>query len=342
MRVSDSARLPHFIVCLIAPLAFLACASSTSSTAAPTSPGSAKAQTGDAAPEGGPQEGEQSFTFGWKVPCRVPVEQLSDKKGTTARLRYMLSVKPGADGNLDLTFSDFQFLELNGQDITGPELQKQLAPALAMTSAMPSLIVSREGEYLGVRGLDEMIERILAMPSFNKDPKIAPKVAAMMRSPAIKASLEAKMGDYWNGWVGAWNGLSLAPGASREDDDSIEVGDEEIPTRVRVENHGPVDGAKKLVRLSLVSTMSGTSASAGLAAFTRSLMRGAGTDLSKNLNVERVNRVITLDVETDPATLRPRRARYVMELEMMVNGQMSASRETREERFDWEHAEGCR
>ncbi|MRG95449.1 hypothetical protein [Polyangium spumosum] len=320
----------------------MACTRSTGSTPAPASSGSANAPAVAAAQETASPEAEQSFIFGWKVPCRVPVEQVGEKKGNTARLRYMLSVKPSADGNLDVAFSDFQFLELNGQDITAPEMQKQLAVALALTSVMPSLTVSREGEYLGVRGLDAAIDRMLAMPPFNEDPKITRQLAATLRLPAMKANLEAKVGDYWNTWVGAWNGLTLAPGASREGDDSIQVGEDEIPTRIRFEHHGPVAGDPKLVRLSFVSTMSGNAASVVLAAFTRALLRDAGTNLPKDVNIERVSRVVTLETETDPATLRPRRTRYVTDLELMIDGELSTRRETREDRFDWERAEGCR
>jgi len=320
-----------------------ACGSSANNSGDSKTPDSVKAKgklgsiagkTGNAAP--------QPMEFDWKIPCRVPVEQFSDKKGHKARLRYILTVKNGPQGNLDLDMTDFEFLELDGMDLTAPRMQAELAPALALTSALPTMVISREGEYLGMRDLDSMIERVIKfMKAKSKNPDEEVKVAAILRSPMMKQTLETQLGEYWQGWVGLWNGLTMEPMETREGDDEITFGEEVIPTRIRYENHGPVAGAPELVKVSFTSTISGNSASHGVLAFLRLMSREGGMPFPEGVVIEHLAATTTFEAETEPKTLLPRHTKRMKRTEIVVEGHRTTRLDVREETFDWDHAQGC-
>lgn len=301
-------------------------------------------KSGAQSAEGSKDAAPAAFAFGWKIPCSVPVEQVTEKKGSTVRMRYLFTLKPGPEGKLDGDMSDFEFIEVDGHDVTSPDIQAQMAPALALTSAMPTMVISRQGEYVGMRGLEGMIDRVLLFMNNGKkmSKDEAARVATMMRSPMMLATMEKKMGDYWNSWVGTWVGLEMRPSEALEGDDQIPLGDETIVAHLHYEHQGPVEDAPNLVRLSMTSTMSGDSAAAGLLAFTRAAMKEMGMDLPPSVTIDKVGIVNALETDTDPATLRPRHVRTLRTTEIVLAGKTTTKREIREETFDWAHARGCR
>lgn len=330
--------MQKLLTVVVLPLLVASCGGSAATGSSPDTPADKSAATSDDNVAKAPI----SFVFAWKMPCRVPVEQIETKKGHTVRLRYMLSAKPGPEGNMDVDLGDFEFLEMDGQDLTTPKMQAELAPALALTAAMPTMVVSPNGEYLRMRGLDALIDRVLGDMGKGKGKQREAQIAATMRSPKMMQMMQAKMGDYWNAWVGAWTGLELAPRESREGDDVMEIGGVEIPMRLEYENHGPVKGTPGLYRLSLTSTMAGNSASTGVLALMRSMVQNAGGELPADVKVDHLSIVNKLEVETEPGTLYPHRARREKTTELVMAGERKKRVEVREETFDWKHAEGCR
>ncbi|WP_437735189.1 hypothetical protein [Sorangium sp. So ce1335] len=288
----------------------------------------------------------QVFAFGWKVPCRVPVEQITDKRGRKARLRYTLSVLPAVDGNLDVRFEDMRFLEIDGQDVASPEAGAQPGASLGLMATAPVLVVSREGAYVGVRELGDSVERLLGSPLFLEGPQQVASVAKLLPAPQMKAMLLTKAGDHWTTWVGAWAGLELAPGESREGVEEVAVGERQVPMRVRYDHHGPVAGPSGLVRVSFTSTLDDETGWGAMRHAVVDMQRDAGHELSteveKALDQISLRRVIRLEAETDPATLRSIRARYEMVMEFSAKGRKERRRDVREDRFDWDRAEGCR
>ncbi|MBK9258488.1 MAG: hypothetical protein IPM54_01475 [Polyangiaceae bacterium] len=330
--------MQKLLAVFVLPLLVASCGGSAASSSSPDTPADKSA----AASDDNVAKGPISFVFAWKMPCRVPVEQVETKKGHTVRLRYMLSAKPGPEGNIDVDLGDFEFLEMDGQDLTTPKMQAELAPALALTTMMPTMVVSPEGDYVRVRGLEALVDRVVAHMGKGMDKQKKAKLATMMRSPRILQMVQAKSGDYWNGWVGAWTGLELAASASREGDDVMDVGGVEIPVRLRYENHGPVKGTPGFYRVSLSSTMAGNSASTGVLALMRSILQDAGSDMPTDVQVDHVSIVNKVEVVTEPATLLPHRARRERTMELVMAGDRKKRVEVREETFDWKHAEGCR
>lgn len=322
-------------------LCFLACGSSANKNVSTETATSAKTKSnlGSVAASQAPH----AMSFEWKIPCSVPVEQFSDKKGHKARLRYLLTVKDGPDGKLDLDMTDFEFVELDGMDLTAPRMQAELAPVLALTSALPTMVISREGEYLGMRGLDQMMERVVKfMRKKSQNPNEEQKILAILRSPMMQQTLQTQLGEYWNGWVALWNGLQMAPMETREGDDEIQFGEEVIPTRIRYQHHGPVRGAPDLVKVSFTSMISGNSASEGVLAFLRLMSREGGMPFPDNIEIDHLSATTTFEAETDPLTLLPRRTKRTKATEINVKGEHLKRLDIREETFDWAHARGCR
>ena len=271
--------------------------------------------------------------FAWPVPGRVGVTQRAERKGHASTIHYFLIVTRGpGGGTLEVHFKDFKFLDLAGQDRSSPEVQAALEQLRSYVAVIPTIVISPEGEYLGIRGLDELIDRILSGDiTKQKDPKKAAAVALRMKSPESKAQIEAKCGDYWNSWVGQWKNLSLAPGETGKSEVQIRLpGGGFASSPVLFEHHGATPGEPWLVRLSSSGLLEGEAAKAALSDF----MKQISPD--DNIVIERLRREMRSSVDTDPLTLMPHRVRLESVLEIKVVGAAATkSRQLDEYEFDW-------
>jgi hypothetical protein len=152
-------------------------------------------------------------------------------------------------------------------------------------------------------------------------------VERLMRSPEMKARLTEKTGDYWMTWVGLWKDLRLVPGQTWEttmDDGASAV----------YQHHGPVPGEPGLVRFSASIVLEGDVAKAEMADVLGESTRQLDvTDLPP---VERVRREAHASADTDPLTLRPRRARLETIFDVKMQGIPAISkREVNDYELDW-------
>src|SRR5262249_42649689 len=142
-----------------------------------------------------PPPAPPTLRFGWPVPGRAAVTQVALKDGHTSTMRYDLTTRRSADGGrIEVRFERFQFIEVDGRDLRAPELRAVREDLERMASMIPTLLVSPEGEFTGVEGMDEMIEGILARQRGQKklDPAKTAQIEAFMRSPEMKATLTQK------------------------------------------------------------------------------------------------------------------------------------------------------
>ncbi|MDI3290665.1 hypothetical protein [Polyangium sp. 15x6] len=327
-------RLPLLLLLFTA-----ACGASSEATKEPATPasGSSAGNADEVAESAGTNETDLSF--GWKVPCRVPVERVSEKKGKSAKMRFFVAARPMKDGKIEVRVENTEFLVVNGEDATTPEAQEKLAPVLPLLSMPVPMIISPEGEYLEARGLEQVIERMLAAPAIANNPKLSSFMAQALRSPQMQAQLASSAGDSWNAWVGAWIGLSNSPGEVVEADDTVPAGAETIPVRMRFEHHGKARGDDALVRVSITQTLQGEQAAKGLASLIREI---AGPHFPKDMPIENIRRVTRTEAETDPRTLKPRHVRFEQTVDMSMGGKSQSTREFKDDTFDWSRAEGCR
>ena len=284
------------------------------------------------APQVGATPVSSALHFAWPVPGRVGVTHRAEKKGHTSTIHYFLVVTRGAGGTIEVRFEDFTFLDLDGQDLTSPELHDVVEQLRTFTAVIPTMVISPGGEYTGVRGLEEMIDKVLSSNlTRQKDPKKAAATARLMKSPEVKAQLEAKCGDYWNSWVGQWKDLSLAPGETGNAEWQVRLpGGGFASSPVVFEHHGAVPGEPRLVRLSTTALLEGEAARAALSEFTKEISQG------NSIVIEKMRRETRSSTDTDPRTLMPRRVREEVLLDIKVaNHAATKSRQIDEYEFDW-------
>ena len=77
-----------------------------------------------------------------------------DTQRGTIRYEAVLSSDPKSK-HLALRLEKFSFVEMGGIDLKDPSAQEGLQQALALASAIPTLVISREGKLLDVSGMDE-------------------------------------------------------------------------------------------------------------------------------------------------------------------------------------------
>ncbi len=125
-------------------------------------------------------------------------------------MRYdIVLVKSGE--NLELRFENFQFLDVNGIDLTNAENRKQMGPLLAqitaMGSAIPSLSINSNGGVEDVIGVEKTMDQVIKMYP-QSDPQKAAAIAKAMRSPTTLAAVKEKSKDFWRIWVGrGWTSI---------------------------------------------------------------------------------------------------------------------------------------
>jgi hypothetical protein len=292
-------------------------------------------------------EGDEAppFRFGWALPCRVPVTTVATKKGKTIRFSFFLDVRRAGE-KVHARFEDMRFLEFEGKDITGPAFQKQLAPALALASAIPTLEVSREGAFERAIGLEELVDRVVAADPKNKDPEKRAAVTRFMKRPEVLATMEAAGGDYWESWVGAWVDFGARPGAPREADTETAVFGVKMPMHVRGEFIGASLQYEGAVHLRITMTIDGDDSPRALEEVVAHMIHEAAPETAKmNVpmpKVARFDKVVVTEVHTDPATLHPSRVSMRTTTNIDLGQGLKTMYDSREETFDWANAKGCR
>jgi hypothetical protein len=278
------------------------------------------------------------YRFGWGAPCRVPVRESTEKKGKTARMSYFVDVRRRADGNLEVRLDDFAFLALDGNDVSGSHWRERLAPALTLASTIPVFQVSPKGEYVGAEGIEEAIERVLSARALPAEQ--AEQMRQMLTSPLMAAALEEKVGDTWRTWVESWIDWSVAPGQSKSENGAIQLATgAEVPIVLRLEHLGFRDGH---AHLRATNVLSGDAFLQALKPFLENIEKSVGNNEPILEAIGEGRRETILEVETVPATLRPRRTRAETRTEItMKNGTVSRQREIREIEWDWARAQGC-
>ena len=244
----------------------------------------------------------------------MPVAEEVLKSGKTAVLHYTLDLQ--ADGqNLLVSFDDMSVISVDGTEL--PDAVSQTAAASFL---LPSLVVDRDGFVVDVVGMDALVEQIEALDP-SGDFEVTPELAAVLED-----SVTSK---YWDSWAGMW-----ATWGSFEDE--VEAGTSEFAAAsgiavsdVEMRSLGAVDGS--LVALLSTITLDGddfTLAMGGTVAM------ATGSDPTESSSISG-QRVVTVEVVTDPATLRPTSAFTSIEVEVTADGETRSQLEERRWIFDW-------
>ena len=197
------------------------------------------------------------FRFAWPVPVTAVVKAKMQKKGNESTATYAVRVMPGNDDEMTLEFRDFQFLSINGKDVTDPKVAAQLGPVASLASSLPSMRLSGSGEYLGTSGLDTLMDRLMAAMPGELDGEARAGLINYYRSPKVQALMQQKSGEMWTVWVGAWNGLELDPGQSLKGTVPVQVMGREIQQQILIEHLGAAEGYPCCVRLRMTTVVDG-------------------------------------------------------------------------------------
>lgn len=280
--------------------------------------------------------------FDWGTRCAVTVTETALKNDHTMRARYRVELSPSTDGReLRVRMADWEFLELDGRDLTRPEMRAEMESALAAVGTVPVLRVSHEGDFLGSIGVEEMVDAFLSAMKMRNPAAPVDDVRAKMLSPTWRRILEARMGDDWNRWVGAWNGLEMAPNTTEDHALEVPVGGHKLAMPLRYLHLGMVPGAAegRRIRLRQESSVAGKDLMPVIATMIPDLPAQMEKEDGPLVGGERT---VVLEAETDPVTLRPTRASSDMRIRLVsASGKEHTRRDSKESVFDWVGAKGC-
>lgn len=274
--------------------------------------------------------------FGWPVPGKAKFKVTRLKRGNTGVVEYDMSIAaiPGSK-DIEISFDNAKVLQINGIDTTSAAAQEKLLSVTAIANAMPSFRVSREGRLIGVVDLDGMLKKVLSSDVYKAHPEVRARVEALIKTPRMQETLQSKVGDYWRFWVGQWLDVDLEPGAKAEFTRDTPAFGVAIPQAVVIEHLGESSspGGKQQVHLRLVARAD----EARMATALKQVMRTVADQQNKEIeSLERAERTVTIDLHTDPRSLKPSRVVVEAVTRLHVKGQAAKEALERQDyEFTW-------
>lgn len=281
------------------------------------------------------------FKFAWPSPSSAMVVKDGEKKGEKAKLRFRLDVAAEESGGLRARLTEFWFLEVAGRDASTPAMKAALAPALAMAQAVPDTLVDAKGNYLGIDGIDALVERVVKFRAEQRGDSEQQRelLLKQLRSPVMQESLRQACAADWNTWVGSWIGFDVAPRSETSAAGEMPLMGVSIPATATRRHHGPVPEHPGYVRLSAMTLAEGPEATAAFARAMQRVAEQSGGEAFPSDRLEEVRQELHLEVVTDPRTLRPLRASRTKIARVKMKGE--ALREQVERAaytFDWQQS----
>lgn len=255
-------------------------------------------------------------------------------------MRMDLVVTAAAEANLlQISSERVEFMEIDGKPAAKTKPPEQLFPAMALASAMATMVVYRNGLWKEVRDLDQVIDRVKHSPEMARFTRET--LETFYSSPSMRDQIAYELADNWNIWVAFWLSANVEPGGSRDSVTVMALPDGskvEFPRTAR--NHGALPDQPGRVRFSYESVIDGEPAVKYFTAELATLL--ADPRFRKGTKVVSAFSKRTADVIVDPTTMRPDRSRITSEKGFVLStGQKDEGREVRETVFDWSKAQGC-
>jgi hypothetical protein len=244
------------------------------------------------------------------------VSETVTRRGKTAELTYGLRIEADAGGVL-VSFVDMTVVTIDGQALPPGAAEQAVAVFL-----LPSFVVDQYGAVVEIRGMEEMIERLIALV-----PEMAP-----MAGPEYIALLEDWVASkYWESWGGFWSAHGSIDQPHLEATVDVPSGTTTIETDVVVESLGTTATGDAVLRVQHIAEGD-------------DLLNAGGATMSQ-LGVDpgvlsSARRAVTIDATTDPATLRPSTVSMSMDIEIGNGVDTRREVETHDWIFDWS-APGC-
>lgn len=262
------------------------------------------------------KDAKATLHFAWPAPLSLEVIETAKKQGRTFKTRYVIRLER-KDDRLLLRFDDFSFVEVEGVDLSAPENQERLAPALLMASMIPSIVLNAEGAFVGVDA--STLEEALAA----KD--LPAQLQEVLTTEEFREGLKQSSIDIWRLWIGMWSGLELEAGGSTTKDVCIAEETRDASCQVTLAHRG-VDTAGQL-------TLSGRTEIAGETLMGLLVAETGG--LLNSDDLQSGSMVAEFGLIADPTTLLPKHAERTFTTTMHWKGeaQPTVDVDTREYEF---------
>jgi hypothetical protein len=290
-----------------------------------------------------PRAVEKRFAFDWSPPCSVHVTDRILMQGNEIVLRYWVDVREHG-GEITIEQREHVPLEVNGEDMTGPQKVAERAQVAKLFGMLPTWVAARDGTYLRADRVAETVRIVMEMEGKENDPTSR----MMLESPDLLKTMGDKWAEPWLGWVSAWVGWDVPPGQETTFELPITGFGKTAAVQVTRAHLGEADGVAHLRQTERVT---GDGLKIAMAPMMQSMMADLPPDspgvvgkVDEKFAAMKMEgfRETTFEVWTDPSNLRPKKSRYEMRQELTIEDDPPTSqREAREADFDWAHAVGC-
>ncbi len=285
-----------------------------------------------------PAQGEVApLKFRWPIPTRATVTERAQRHGQDVTIRYQLSLSPTGDRKqLVLDIEGTELVAVKGANLKDPEVRAKLEQSLRVAAIVPSLVISRDGQFVQIGRFEEVLAALEAATPGNAEQKR--KVVALMNTAEMKGLLVQRAVDLWNVWVGVWANQRLPSGARLGVPLQVALPDGSVLNQaLNLQNHG-ADGPPGHIRLSFASTI-GSADQPGVRTFMDGVLRQMSAAVGRPLPrevVEKIEVTTAGEVITDPRTLRPIAARSGRQTTLKVKGESQrVEQELRRYTFEW-------
>ncbi|MBX3073222.1 hypothetical protein KF707_18440 [Candidatus Obscuribacterales bacterium] len=280
----------------------------------------------------------EELKFAWPVPSRVTVTEETLKKGKTAKMRYDIVLNKQSSGdNYELNFDKFEFLAIEGTDLSIPENREQagavLKQATALGSMLPTLVITPKGNVVDVIGMEKCIDAATALLS-----SADPKVIELIKSPEMVEQMKQKSVDFWRVWVETW---LTAPESGKVNAYEMEVPimGVKLQAPLTVRNEGSSKETGSDVKLIAETVLEGEKARQALATMMQNMVakipQKEGVKPFSPDMIKSMKRVTRFTVVTNPKTLQPRSASSDSLIDLAIEDKQRSEIEKHDYSFDW-------
>lgn len=276
-----------------------------------------------------------SFAFGWRAGDEAVVTETTKKQGRNSTTRYTITVDADGD-NLLIAYRDFDIIALDAVDMNDPSVKAMIKSAAQQAAAqLPPFGVTQQGQWRGFDDPDDLLRRIETL--LEKD-----SVAVFrktMANPQMRQLVMNKLEDVWNTWVATWIGLNTERGERYETTVSIPIGEQPVDAKCTIVVRD-VDRGRR-VAVQMITHLEGPQANVAMGKVLATMAASATEDPAKRAEIEEMfenvtfERHTTVDVVTDPATLRPDKVSTVSKVTVVAQNEKRVQTESKSWAFEW-------
>ncbi len=255
------------------------------------------------------QSAETPLTFGWAVPCMVPVVESQEFGESRSTVEYVVRLEADPETSaLVMRQTDVRVIDVNGV-APGPVD----AEAVAAGTRIPDVLIGFDGVETGTRGTSELVEELVAVGIFGTAP-----LSDEDREQAISQLDTTAAIKYWSTWVGLWAQIGRVP--------TEPLGLDNVTLDVVTE-------AADRVQMRLTEDLTGAALAEVLGV---TVETGGDPTLYDD-----VRRLKVVEAVTDPATLRPESATFAFDVSGEIDNEPQSLHEVHAVKFNWAAAQGC-